>query len=102
RLSRANGLAPQRQLAANRGAAGAWVRPVEVGVSDLRAPAQLAPLLEVLAGALRRAGESSTERRQLVPRVRARGRDGDRWRPAVQGRTSGSRSHLRDVGISRR
>ena len=41
-LPRAAGLAPQRQLAAQGGAAVAGLRPVEVGLSRLRSPVQLA------------------------------------------------------------
>ena len=72
RLPRAPGLAPQRELAAQGRAAVAGLRPLALGISDLRPPRQLAPVLAVLEGSLRRARQPSGERGQLVLRSRAR------------------------------
>ena len=56
----------------------ARLRPVEVGLSRLRSPAQLAPLLEVLAGPDGRALQPPDQRRQLVPRIARRKRSSPR------------------------
>ena len=52
----------------------AGLRPLALGLPDLRPPDQLAPLLEVLARPHGRAGEPPGERRELVLRGHARGR----------------------------
>ena len=49
----------------------ARLQPVDVGLSRLGSPAQLAPVLEVLAGPDGRALQPPDQRRELVPRIGA-------------------------------
>ena len=74
-----------------------------VGLSDVRSFAELASLLEILAGADGGAVQSSNQCRELVPRIRRRKRSSP---PAVlyrfPGRTRGIRPRLRDLRVSGR
>ena len=65
RLSRAPRLAPQRQLAPPGQAALARLRPLALGISDIRASPQLAAVLEVFEGLVRRAGQPPGQHHQL-------------------------------------
>ena len=77
--------------------------PVEVGLSRLRSPAQLALVLEVLAGPDGRALQPPDQRRQLVPRRRAgSGHRLGRRLPLPGRRPRGPRPRLRDLRLSRR
>ena len=74
-VPRAARVASQRELAAaGRAAQSPDYDPSRLGLPDVRAPAQLAAVQEVLARAVRRAGQPSVEHRQLVLRRRRRRR----------------------------
>ena len=66
-------VASQWELAPRGETAIARLRPLEMGVPDLRASAELAPVQTVLARAARGAGQPSGQRRQLVLRRHAAG-----------------------------
>ena len=76
--------------------------PSQLGLPDVGTPAELAAVLEVFEGPLRRAREPSGQRGQLVLRRRPRQRHRVRRRPPLQRRPRGVRPHLRHVRLSRR
>ena len=83
-------------------AAGRQLRSVEVGLPDLGASPQLAPLQEVLARPARRARQPSGQHQQLVLRHRAGSGDRHRRHLSLQGRPRSRRPRLRHVRIPRR
>ena len=98
-LPRPARVAPQRELAPLGRAAEQGLRPVALGLSRLRAPAELAAVLALLEGAPGRAGQPPGEHRELVLRRGAGGGAGLGRRLPVQGRPRGAGPRLHDLRL---